>query len=249
MTPLRVFIVDDEPLARLRLRELLNDCATELPLICSGEAASGAEALERLAETPSDVVLLDIRMPGMDGTELARQLALLSPPPAVIFTTAYDSYALQAFDLHAADYLLKPIRRARLLEALLRLRQLEHEEARVHAPRTHLTIRERGQITLLPLDEVRYLRAEQKYVTVRTAKQEFLLDEPLNALEQEFGERFVRIHRNCLVAMAAITGLERVADAGEAGWQVRLNGLDERLPVSRRQLSALKHLLRKEGNP
>lgn len=241
-TALRVFVVDDEALARERLKELLGDCAAELPLSLVGTAAHGREALDTLSDTSADVVLVDIRMPQMDGIELARHLAHLSPPPAVIFTTAYDSYAIQAFDLHAVDYLLKPIRRARLLEALQRvqpndaakLRQLQRE------PRQHLPIHERGKIVLVPLDEVLYLRAEQKYVTVRTASQEYLSEESLTTLEQEFAARFVRIHRNCLVARKAIAGFERVAD--DAHWAVSLSGLAERLPISRRQQSLIREL-------
>jgi two-component system response regulator AlgR len=241
-TALRIFIVDDEALARERLKELLGDCAAELPLSLVGTAAHGREALDALSDTPADVVLVDIRMPQMDGIELARHLAHLSPPPAVIFTTAYDSYAIQAFELHAVDYLLKPIRRPRLLEALQRmqpndpakLRQLQRE------PRQHLPIHERGKIVLVPLEEVLYLRAEQKYVTVRTASQEYLSEESLTALEQEFAGRFVRIHRNCLVARKAIAGFERVAD--EAHWAVSLSGLAELLPISRRQQSLVREL-------
>jgi two-component system response regulator AlgR len=245
-TTLRVFIVDDETLARERLKELLNDCAAELPLSQAGEAANGRDALESLTVTPADVVLVDIRMPQMDGIELARHLAHLSPPPAVIFTTAYDSYAIQAFDLHAVDYLLKPIRRTRLLEALQRVRPNQLTDAQLRQlqrePRQHLSIHERGKIVLVPLDEVLFLRAEQKYVTVRTAAQEYLSEESLTALEQEFAARFVRIHRNCLVAKAAIVAFERANnDAGsESHWVVKLGELEERLPISRRQQFVVK---------
>lgn len=244
-TTLRVFIVDDEALARERLGELLNDTAAELPLTLIGAASHGGDALDALSITPADVVLVDIRMPQMDGIELARHLALLSHPPAVIFTTAYDSYAIQAFDLHAIDYLLKPIRRARLLDALQRvqpnrlndaqLRQLQRE------PRQHLPIHERGRIVLVALNEVLYLRAEQKYVTVRTAGQTYLSEESLTALEHEFADRFVRIHRNCLVAREAIAGFERVDE--DAHWMVKLNGLAELLPISRRQQSLVRELI------
>jgi two-component system response regulator AlgR len=247
--PLSVFIVDDEAPARERLRQLLEDCAEALPVRLAGEAGNGREALERLAVTPTDVVLTDIRMPGMDGIELARHLQRLPHPPAVVFTTAYDSYAIQAFELHAVDYLLKPIRAARLLESLRRipgeagpddatLRQMQP------APRRHLSIHERNQIQLVPLDDILYLRAEMKYVTVRTAAREYLTEEPLAALEQEFPQRFLRIHRNCLVARAAICGMERVPGEGEdAHWVVKLDGTYETLPVSRRQLQMVKEAL------
>jgi two-component system response regulator AlgR len=235
--PVRVFLVDDETLARERLKALLGDCAEEVPLLLAGEAANGPDALEALAAASADVVLADIRMPGMDGIELARHLARLPSPPAVVFTTAFDSYAIQAFDLHAVDYLLKPIRRARLLEALQRIRPRTPDDAVLRQlqpePRQYLPIHERGRIILVPLAEVLYLRAEHKYVTVRTAAHEYLSEESLAGLEQEFAARFVRIHRNCLVARAAIAGFERQSD--EIGWAVRLNGLEECLPISRRQ--------------
>lgn len=241
---LRIFIVDDEALARGRLKELLNDCAAELPLTLVGEATNGREALDKLTITPTDVVLVDIRMPQMDGVEFARHLVRISPPPAVIFTTAYDSYAIQAFDLHAVDYLLKPIRRVRLLEALQRVRPNKPDDALLRQlqrqPRQHLPIHERGKIVLVPLDEVLYLRAEQKYVTVRTASQEYLSEESLTGLEHEFAGRFIRIHRNCLVARAAIAGFERVDE--DAHWTVKLNGLAELLPISRRQQALVREL-------
>lgn len=247
--PLSVFIVDDEAPARERLRQLLDDCSSELPLRLAGEAGNGKEALDKLAVTHADVVLTDIRMPGMDGIELARHLQRLAHPPAVVFTTAYDSYAIQAFELHAVDYLLKPIRAGRLLESLRRvpdkagpddatLRQMQP------APRRHLSIHERNQIQLVPLDDILYLRAEMKYVTVRTAAREYLTEEPLAALEQEFPQHFLRIHRNCLVARSAISGMARIlGDEDEAHWEVKLKGLDETLPVSRRQLQAVKEAL------
>lgn len=243
---LRVVIVDDEAPARNRLQDLLEDCAAQLELEVVGEAASGGAALELLQSEPADVVLLDIRMPGMDGLELAQHLRKLPEPPAVIFTTAYDAYAVRAFDLHAVDYLLKPIRLGRLFEALKRARsvtplRLEMLKEMSSKPRSHLSIQERGRIHLIPVGDVVYLRAELKYVTVRTREREYLLEEPLTRLEQEFGDQFLRIHRNCLVARSFVVGFEREAEEeGEPRWRVLLKGLDEKLPVSRRQIHIVK---------
>ncbi len=242
---LRVFIVDDEPPARKRMRDLLNDCSDQLALEIVGEAANGQEALDRLSETTADVVLLDIRMPGMDGIELAQHLNKLPKPPVVIFTTAYDAYAIKAFELHAIDYLLKPLRLGRLFEALNRAREAVPIQTVVlrdllPEPRKNLSIHERGKIHLIPIEQVLYLRAELKYITVRTADREYLIEESLNALEKEFALRFVRIHRNCLIAKDAIVGFEKGGDEGESGWMVRLKGLDELLAISRRQQHIVK---------
>ncbi len=242
---LRVFIVDDEPPARNRLRDLLNDCSEQLALDVVGEASNGQEALDKLTEIPADVVLLDIRMPQMDGIELAQHLNKLPKPPVVIFTTAYDAYAIKAFDLHAIDYLLKPIRLGRLFEALNRARvavpvQTEVLRDLLPEPRKNLSIHERGKIHLIPIEQVLYLRAELKYITVRTAEREYLLEESLTELEKEFAARFVRIHRNSLIAKDAIAGFEKGGDEGESGWMVKLKGLDELLAISRRQQHIVK---------
>ena len=243
---LRVFIVDDEPPARNRLRDLLRDCSEQLPLDVVGEAGNGQEALDKLMKTPVDVVLLDIRMPQMDGIELAQHLNKLPKPPVIIFTTAYDTYAIKAFELHAIDYLLKPIRLGRLFEALTRARaavpvQTEVLRDLLPEPRKFLSIHERGKIHLVPIEQVLFLRAELKYVTVRTAEHEYLLEESLTALEKEFATRFVRVHRNCLVAKDAIEGFEKGSEEGEgSGWMVKLKGLDELLPISRRQQHIVK---------
>jgi two-component system response regulator AlgR len=245
---LRVLIVDDEAPARSRMRDLLADIAAALPVTVAGEAANGREALELAAG--ADVVLLDVRMPGMDGIEVAQHLQKFDPPPAVIFTTAYDAYALQAFEVHAADYLLKPLKAARLQEALSRIRQrpapsTELLRAMRPAPRSCLSAVERGRVHLIPVADVLFLRAELKYVTVRTAAREYLIEESLTQLEQEFPDRFVRVHRNCLVARAAIRGFERAGgEGGDGPWQVLLAGLDERIPVSRRQQHLVRELAR-----
>ena len=244
--PLRVVIVDDEAPARSRMRDLLADCAAEFPITIAGEAASGRAALELLGREAVDVVLLDIRMPEMDGIEVAQHLQQLERPPAVVFATAYDAYAIRAFEVHAVDYLLKPIRLARLKEALVRATRPRPEALReiARAPRTHLSAQERGRIHLIPVADVIYLKAELKYVSVRTAAREHLIEESLTRLEQEFADRFVRVHRNCLVARAAVRGFERAEEGGETHWEVLLNGVGERIAVSRRQQHVVREFSR-----
>jgi two-component system response regulator AlgR len=245
--PLAVFIVDDEAPARNRLKELLNDCAAQLPVEFVGEANNGRDALEKLSIQHADVVLMDIRMPQMDGLELAQHLNKLDKPPVIIFTTAYDSYAIQAFEQRAIDYLLKPIRLGRLFEALSRARAAVPVKSEVLQeltpdPRKNLSIHERGKILLIPVEQVLFLRAELKYITVRTAEREFLIEESLSALEKEFAARFIRIHRNCLVAKDAIEGFEKKAEeaGAESHWTVKIKGLNETLPISRRQQGLVK---------
>ena len=239
--PLRVLIVDDEAPARRRLRDLLADCAGALSLACVGEAANGREALELLHAVSADLVLSDIEMPEMGGLEFARHVLKLPQPPVVIFTTAHDKHAVQAFEVNAVDFLLKPIRVQRLLAALERVPRLKplsatRLDALAPTARRFLSVTERSRVVLVPVEEVVYLKAELKYITIRTAQREFLLEESLTRLEQEFGSRFVRVHRNCLVAREAIRGFERrVNDDGDAHWEVLLNGVGESLPVSRRQ--------------
>jgi two-component system, LytTR family, response regulator AlgR len=257
-SPLRIFIVDDEAPARNRLREVLADCHAQLPLIVAGEAASGRDALAWLRQHETDVVLLDIHMPEMSGLELAQQIQKLSAPPAIVFTTAYDQHAIAAFEVSAADYLLKPVRAERLLASLHKARALvlgrrglglnagqSGEAAR--QPRANLTISERGRVILVPVADIVYLRAEQKYITIRTLAHEYLSEESLTQLEQEFAQRFVRIHRSCLVARDWIAGFQRVAPGpatgeheGGHGWVVLLKGVSEKLPVSRRQQHIVK---------
>jgi two-component system response regulator AlgR len=239
--PLRVLIVDDEAPARRRLRDVLDDCAEALPIATVGEAADGREAIEMLQVVGADLVLTDIRMPGMDGLELARHLLKLPQPPVVIFTTAYHEHALEAFDVNAIDYLVKPVRVARLLAALQkvpRLRPISTSklDQMPSSARRFLSVTERSRVILVPLEEVIYLKAELKYITIRTAEREYLLEESLTKLEDEFGPRFVRVHRNCLVAREFIRGFERhVSNEGDAHWEVLLKGVSESLAVSRRQ--------------
>lgn len=254
--PLSVMIVDDEAPARARLRDLLADVAGVQPNTVVAEAANGLLALEAIAAlagagTDVDVVLIDIRMPTMDGIELARHLALLDRPPGIIFVTAYDSYAVHAFELNAIDYLLKPVRAPRLAAALHKLRQARPAPVAPllaelqQGERTHLACRERGRLLLIPLADILYLKADLKYVMARTASREYLLDESLTRLEDEFAKRFIRLHRSVLVARDAITGFEKnEGDDTETQWQAILRGIPERLPVSRRQWPLVKSYAR-----
>jgi len=246
--PLRILIVDDEAPARRRLRELLDDCSAALPLTVVGEAGNGREALDMLANVSADLLLVDIHMPEMDGLELAHHALKLNQPPAIVFTTAYDQHALAAFDVHAVDYLLKPVRVQRLLTALHKVPQMKPiepgtlEKLPANA-RRFLSVTERSRVLLVPVDEVIYLKAELKYITIRTATRQYLLEESLTKLEDEYGERFVRIHRNCLIARAYIRGFERrPGPDGEPRWEVLLRDVPESLPVSRRQQHVVREL-------
>jgi two-component system response regulator AlgR len=253
-SPLRVLIVDDESPARHRLRELIDDCAAVLPIVVVGEAQNGREALELLHAVVADLVLTDIHMPAMDGIELAQHLLKLPHPPIVIFTTAFHEHALAAFDVNAVDYLVKPVRVQRLLAALQKVPRLkpmsvERLNQLPASARRFLSVTERSRVVLVPLDDVVYLKAELKYITIRTAQREFLLEESLTRLEQEFGTRFVRVHRNCLVARDFIRGFERRAnDDGDAHWEVLLHGITETLPVSRRQQYVVREIGREVVN-
>ncbi len=244
---MRVLVCDDEKLARDRLARLTEAVAdTEVV----AEAGNGREAVTLAQSTRPDVVLLDIRMPDMDGIEAARHLLKLEHPPAVIFCTAYDEHALQAFKVQAVDYLLKPVSREDLAAALGRVKsltrsRLEALEQEVHADgqpgqRRHISARTHRGIELVPVDEIRYFLADQKYVTVKHPGGEVLIDDTLKELEDEFGERFVRIHRNALVAVAWLEGME-LANAGH--YQVRLKGVEEKLVVSRRHVAGLRKMM------
>jgi two-component system response regulator AlgR len=253
---LQVLIVDDEALARSRLRTLLSD-VTEPATEVVAEAANATQALVCLQHKRCDVVLLDIAMPGRDGTQLAAELQRLKPPPAVVFVTAHAEHALRAFELDAVDYLTKPVRRERLQAALLRVVQrLGASAARAPAPPEAddgaIVVTERGRMLRVPLAEVLYLKAELKYVTLRTAEHSHVLDDALADLEARLGERFLRVHRNALVAKHAVRALERRhlpaadaddEDAGGVGWAVQVAPLGEWLAVSRRQVAAVKAAL------
>ena len=248
---MKVLIVDDEAPARLRLRSLLS-ALTELTTEVLGEAGDAQEALALLRAAPVDVVLLDIRMPG-GGLKLAAEVRALAQPPAVIFVTAHAEHALAAFELEAVDYLTKPVRRERLLAALQRVQQRLPQAARAAVPAAAapvLVVSDRGRVLRLPIAEVLYFKAEQKYVTLRTAAQAYLLDDALTELELrlvELGGDFIRVHRNALVARRAVRelGLRPLGEGPDdsEGWAVRVAPLDEWLAVSRRQVAAVRAAL------
>jgi len=240
---LKVLVVDDEPPARERLRSLLAEIA-EVEVI--GEAVSGHEALAHTHDLVPDVVLLDVRMPGMDGLEVARHLNVLEEPPAVIFTTAYDRYAVEAFEAQAVGYLLKPVRKEQLAASLARAGrltrvQLQRLAAAGETRRSHIAARRREGVRLIPLEEVQYFLADQKYTTVRHLGGEDLIEDSLRLLESEFGAAFVRIHRNALVG---VKHLERIERNGEGQYFVRLRGCEAPLQVSRRMAAELKERFR-----
>ncbi|TCK16817.1 LytTR family two component transcriptional regulator [Thiogranum longum] len=239
---MKCLVVDDELLARERLTRMLDQL--EGCEVC-GEAADGQQALDQAQVLVPELILMDIRMPGMDGLEAARHLLKLDNPPAVVFTTAYGDHALEAFEAQAIDYLLKPIHPERLQQALekarrLNLVQLENISGDSDV-RTHLCARNRGNLELVPVEEVVYLQADQKYVTVRSATRKILVEDALKALEEEFGDRFLRIHRNALVAVQCIRALEKDSQGHVS---VVLDGVEERLEVSRRLLPEVRRNIR-----
>jgi two-component system, LytTR family, response regulator AlgR len=267
---MKVLIVDDESLARLRLRGLLSSLSelmSDVSITEIAEAADAPEALALLRVSPFELLLLDIRMPGPDGLRLAAKIKQLPQPPAVIFVTAHAEHALKAFELEAVDYLTKPVRRERLLAALQRVQQRLNvaraatatttapapAPAPLSAEAPALVVSDRGRTLRLPLTEVLYCKADQKYVSLRTAEQSYLLDESLTELEQRLaalGGSFIRVHRNALVSRQCIRALElRIKardadpDADTEGWAVRVAPLDEWLDVSRRQVAAVRAAL------
>ncbi len=241
--PVTVLIVDDEPPARSRLAGLIE----AMPgFEVSGEAGDGQAALAAVAAGEPDIVLMDIRMPGMDGIEAARHLAALPAPPAVIFTTAYDAYALEAFETQAIGYLLKPVRRQRLADALEHAvrptrAQLGALAAARPTPRRHIPVRRGETLHLLPVETIRYFEAAQKYVTVHHEHGEDLIDDPLKSLEAEYPEAFVRAHRSLLVSIRHIAALDRDATGR---LQIRLRGTGEQLSISRRHAAEIKRKLK-----
>ena len=277
---LRVLVVDDEVLARVRLRGLVGDCLNPRAVVV-GEAGNAVQALAWLAANRCDLVLLDVQMPGRDGTQLAAELRGLREPPAVVFVTAHAQHALRAFDLDAVDYLTKPVRRERLHAALQRVAQRLVPRGAAAAPATAsaaraaadavgaggggageaaavIVVSDRGRVVRVPVAEALYFKAELKYVTLRTSDHSYVLDESLSDLEQRLGERFLRVHRNALVARNAVRALERRALAGAAdddgpgeaageGWAVRMAPVGEWLAVSRRQVAAVREALSEGG--
>ena len=245
---MRVLVVDDERLARERLNRMIA-ILDEYDVV--GIAQSGEEAIRQAVALEPDIVLLDIRMPGMDGMETGKQLSSLAAPPAVIYCTAFGEHALEAFDVNASAYLMKPVRRESLINALanasrvnkLQLAKvLDDDELPKSHTRTHISARTRRGIELIPLKEVKFFQADQKYVTVRHVGGEVLIDDTLRDLESEFGDRLVRIHRNALVMMEHLEALERDSTGH---YQVRMRGIEERLGVSRRHVSGLRRLVQR----
>ena len=242
---LKVLIVDDEALARARLRTLLGEC-TDPSASVEGEAENAAQAMDHVQHHQVDVVLLDVHMPGADGLALARALQALPEPPAVVFVTAHTEHAVQAFELDAADYLTKPVRLARLQDSLQKIERLRQYKRRLEPDLAQevMVILERGRTERVPLSEVLYLKAELKYITVRTVARTYLLEASLSDLEEKYKPRFLRVHRNALIARGAVRALEKNHDPQEGeGWAVRLHGLDELLLVSRRQLAAVREMM------
>jgi two-component system response regulator AlgR len=239
---LQLLVVDDEPLARSRLRTLVGDCRTPEARV-DGEAGNAAQAMEQLQRLRFDAVLLDVHMPGADGLALAKILRRMPKPPAVVFVTAHAEHAVAAFELDAVDYLTKPVRLERLQTALQKVERLlltRDSAAAAKVPEV-LLIQDRGRTERVPLHEVLYLKAELKYITVRTASRSYILDASLSELEERHAAHFLRVHRNALVSRHAVRALEKHFDPEEGeGWAVRLNGIEDLLAVSRRQLSAVR---------
>lgn len=241
---MRVLIVDDEQLARDRLARIINGF-DDYEVV--GEAANGIEAVKIASSVEPEVVLLDIRMPGMDGLEAARHIEEFEEPPAVIFCTAYEEHAVEAFNLQAVGYLLKPVRKENLEAALGKAQRVNKAQLAALAGeqpprRSHISARTRKGIELIPVNDVRYFQADHKYVTVRHSQGEIIIDETLRELEDEFGGQFVRVHRNALVASKYVIGLDRLATGH---YQIRMRDIEETLDISRRHVAGVRKFIKK----
>jgi len=241
---MKILLVDDEPLARQRLRHLLKDLPDSEVI---GEAVNGRDALEKTQQLTPDLLLMDIRMPGMDGLEAARHLDHMENPPAVIFTTAYNEYALEAFDVHAIGYLVKPVRAEKLRDAISSACRpalgplANNEQNPTASKRKFISARVRGNIELVPLADIYYFHAEHKYVDVRHKGGELLIEESLKSLENEFAESFLRIHRNALVAKRHISGFSKNK---QGHWRVTFRDIDASLEVSRRHTAQVRKIVK-----
>lgn len=246
---MKVLVVDDEAPARARLRQIIDDLDD---YECAGEAATGDEALRMIGDARPDIVLLDIRMPGIDGIQTAQHLNALDHPPAVVFTTAYDEYAIEAFEAQAVGYVLKPVRRSRLTAALRQASRLAAatlgdiaRRTGMESRRQHVCVTVHDRMILIPIDDISVFRADQKYVAVEHDGGEHLLDEPLKSLEEEFDDRFVRIHRSALVAVDRIDAVEK---DGDGKYRVELRGRsqheDKALIISRRHVAEVRRRLK-----
>jgi len=244
---MKLLVVDDEALARERLISIVNELDDNYDIV--GEAKNGQQAIEKILALQPDVVLLDIKMPGMNGIEVAQHLIKHETSPAIIFTTAYEEHALAAFDAHAIAYLLKPIQSDQLERSLqtashLQQGQLKKLSEDVKNKRQHISVKLRGDLQLIPITDVRYFRADQKYIEMRHSTGMALIDEALKSLEEEFSEEFIRVHRNAIVAIDYVTGIERDS-LGRS--YVLLNGGEDKLDVSRRHVAVLRRLLKSRG--
>ena len=245
LIPMKILIVDDEMLARERLISLLSELDNHFSI---SEAEHGVGALKLISKESPELVLLDIRMPVMDGLEVAQHLAGLESPPAIIFTTAYQDYALDAFDAHAIDYLMKPIRKERLQQALGKARalnridvnELRDNDDSKHS-RSHLSATVQGNLQIVPVEQIHYLKADQKYVTAVWPGGKLLIDDSLKSLEKEFALRFIRVHRNALVSLSHIQGLDKDEDGNPC---IKLQGIESPLPVSRRHASNVRKAIK-----
>jgi len=240
---MKILIVDDELPARQRIADLLLDLRDDVVLL---EAGNGLEAVQLAEKERPDVVLLDIRMPVMDGLESAFHMATLNPAPAVIFVTAYDEHAVRAFEANAVDYLLKPVRLERLKQALDKAALINRsligriEAVQGKTRRTHISAISQGKIVMIPIEQIQCFRADNKYVSVYQGGRETLIDESLKDLEEEFADRFLRIHRNALVSLDYIVVLEKTSD----GYLVQLRDMPEKLTVSRRHIADIRQKLK-----
>lgn len=241
---MRVLVVDDERPARERLIHMLSSMQGMEPV---GEASNGMEAVQLVQSVRPDVVLMDIRMPGMDGLEASRHLAEMEEPPAIIFTTAYSEHALEAFDSHAVGYLVKPIRQERLQQSLGKSQKLTQAQLRKlsreshNTGRSHICARVRGNLELIPVDQIVYFQADQKYITVRHTKGEVLIEDALKNLEIEFKEKLIRIHRNALVNTPYVSGMEKSRDGR---FLVNFRSIDDKLEISRRHVAEVRKFLK-----
>ena len=241
---MKVLIVDDEAPARDRLVHMVSSIDS---METSGQASNGLEAVRMVQDSHPDVVLMDIRMPGMDGLEAARHLSEMDEPPAIIFTTAYSEHALEAYDANAVDYLVKPIRQEKLEKSLAKARKLT--KAQIAAlnmetnttGRSHICARIRGNLELIPVDEIVYFQADQKYITVRHVGGEVLIEDALKNLEVEFEDRLIRIHRNALVSTNYITGMEKNIDGR---FVVTFKEVDDTFEISRRHVAEVRKFLK-----
>ena len=240
---MKVLIVDDEPLARARLKKLISGIEGVEAI---GEAANGKDAIRQVHELQPEIVLLDIRMLGMDGIEAGSHISALENPPAIIFTTAYGEFALEAFKSHAVDYLLKPVSKEMLADGLAAARrptraQLQQLDGNDETARSHICATNRGEVELIDITQVFYFRADAKYLEVRHAEGSALVEESLTTLEDEFGQRFFRVHRNALVDPQRLAKLRNKEDGQ---WQLSFQGIDDTVDVSRRQLANVRALLK-----